>query len=364
MALVKSPKRVAFQRAQQVQRHANSVEIAEQFGTYCQGRDEGTHCFEHLQNGAFGAEMKTCVCSEHPWDNRTNWELSRTAACATLNARKEASFPVPAELRQVLDLYGGTTGTAYTPPTFDTGGTTGELMFTPATVRAHFQKLRAALVGYYEDSRVLTQPLRPRPDEPEHVLVVRALAAAFARAIVADDCDTFVIGIIGDSTAAGADNCYFDSWGEQLKRTLMPLFSAAGLRLEVRNAAHNGGFHPSIQMACATALFGEPDIAMTAWPYVKPYPVDNEVFVRQALTHPRGIIPQLAAYMGTAKGRTGRDLVEKMRQYFSFGLTIMEQWDAGLTAYGRDSGNPWPGDSQGWWPKLGRAHWGVRGDGR
>ena len=233
MAAVENPERVAFQRAQQAQRHANSVDIAKRFGSYCQGRNEGQHCFQHLENQAFGPPMETCPCDEHPWDNRTNWEVSRSAACADLNARKEARFPMPKELRQVLEIYGGETGTAYDPPVFDGGGASGDLPFTPAVVRDHFYKLRAALVGYYEDSRVLTEPLRPRPDEPEHASAVRALAAVFARAMVAKDRDAFVIGILGDSTAAGADNCFFDSWGEQLRRQLGPLLLAAGLRLEV-----------------------------------------------------------------------------------------------------------------------------------
>ena len=67
--------------------------------------------------------------------------------------------------------------------------------------------------------------------------MVAALSVPFARAMVHGD-RPFVIGVLGDSTAAGADNCYYDAWPRQLERLLAPLVAAAGgLKLEVRNTA-------------------------------------------------------------------------------------------------------------------------------
>ena len=39
-----------------------------------------------------------------------------------------------------------------------------------------------------------------------------------------------VVGVLGDSTAAGMDNCFYDTYSEGLMRQLKPLFQAANVR--------------------------------------------------------------------------------------------------------------------------------------
>ena len=62
-----------------------------------------------------------------------------------------------------------------------------------------------------------------------------------ARALLDPYCSQFVIGTIGSSVAAGHDNFHYDSYESQLERTLTPVFLAAGMVAEVKNAGEGGG---------------------------------------------------------------------------------------------------------------------------
>ena len=62
-----------------------------------------------------------------------------------------------------------------------------------------------------------------------------------ARAILNPQQDTFLIGTIGSSVAAGHDNCAYDSYENQLQRTLTPIFDAASMQIVVQNAGEGGG---------------------------------------------------------------------------------------------------------------------------
>jgi hypothetical protein len=63
--------------------------------------------------------------------------------------------------------------------------------------------------------------------------------------------NAIVIGVLGDSVTSGTDNCYYDAWPEQFRRQMAPLFGSMGLKLDIRNAAKNGGWMLAPQMLCA-----------------------------------------------------------------------------------------------------------------
>lgn len=81
-----------------------------------------------------------------------------------------------------------------------------------------------------------------------------ALASRFSAALVHGG--DFVVSAMGDSTLAGADNCYFDSWINVLQRQLQPLLRSANINLIVRNSGHNGGGASNPQLACAHGITG------------------------------------------------------------------------------------------------------------
>ena len=67
--------------------------------------------------------------------------------------------------------------------------------------------------------------MHPLPTAPEYDAFMSALSARFAAAFVRGG--TFTVGALGDSTLAGADNCYFDNWLSTLERQLKPLFKVS-----------------------------------------------------------------------------------------------------------------------------------------
>ena len=62
-----------------------------------------------------------------------------------------------------------------------------------------------------------------------------------ARALLNPHQDTFIIGTIGSSVAAGHDNCRYDNYEEQLQRLWSPIWEAAGMKLDIQNAGQGGG---------------------------------------------------------------------------------------------------------------------------
>lgn len=55
--------------------------------------------------------------------------------------------------------------------------------------------------------------------------------------------DQLTLGFIGSSVMCGHDNCYYDSFPEQLKRFIGPIFQlATGKEIAVRNGCQGGTF--------------------------------------------------------------------------------------------------------------------------
>ena len=139
---------------------------------------------------------------------------------------------------------------------FPSGSPSGELPFSPETVKGHFQALRAGLSIYYRGQEGwLADRISPQPADPGYGTVKAALVKRFAAALVHGG--DLVAGVLGDSTTAGADNCIYDAWPYGLERQLVPLFAAAKVDFKMRNAGHNGGLSLVPQLACARGILGE-----------------------------------------------------------------------------------------------------------
>ena len=93
------------------------------------------------------------------------------------------------------------------------------------------------------------------PTSPEGAPSVEYLAEKMARAVVWKE--KFIVGAIGSSVTAGHDNCAYDSYENQLERTMAKVWEAAGVEWEVRNAGEGGGCGDSFrnQIFCIAYLF-------------------------------------------------------------------------------------------------------------
>ena len=60
-----------------------------------------------------------------------------------------------------------------------------------------------------------------------------------ARAVVWGD--SFVLGTMGTSVTVGHGNCATDNYQQQLQRLMAPVWAAAGVAFEIRNAGQGGG---------------------------------------------------------------------------------------------------------------------------
>ena len=95
------------------------------------------------------------------------------------------------------------------------------------------------------------------PTSPEGAPSVEYLAEKMARAVVWKE--KFIVGAIGSSVTAGHDNCAYDSYENQLERTMAKVWEAAGVEWEVRNAGEGGGCGDSFrnQIFCTRQMVGD-----------------------------------------------------------------------------------------------------------
>eukprot|EP01065_Artemidia_motanka_P039162 TRINITY_DN48015_c0_g1_i1.p1 TRINITY_DN48015_c0_g1~~TRINITY_DN48015_c0_g1_i1.p1 ORF type:complete len:627 (+),score=231.62 TRINITY_DN48015_c0_g1_i1:39-1919(+) len=100
--------------------------------------------------------------------------------------------------------------------------------------------LRKQLLDYWNgDERPLHYALHLSPGVKGYDQALQFHSDKFARALVHGR--KFVVGVFGDSVAAAHDNCNYDSYQQQLERTLAPLWESTGMSLHVRNAGQGGG---------------------------------------------------------------------------------------------------------------------------
>lgn len=137
------------------------------------------------------------------------------------------------------DLYSASSGTTATqqgqaaPPADTVSKATAKLA---ATTQQTFTALKAKLEAYWHGKGVLEDSW-VFPDA--QVAGLDAWATKIARAL--QHGRPLTVGVIGSSVAVGHDNCAYDSFENQLQRTLEGGFAAVGVNFTVRNAGQGGG---------------------------------------------------------------------------------------------------------------------------
>ncbi|KAL9180899.1 hypothetical protein ACHAXT_009704 [Thalassiosira profunda] len=389
---------IAFHAAQWKDRAANAVSIRENYGGYCpkdpavpmcpkldikkENDDDGkaveakvmaavrSMSADALGKGPTvkcidtGGKAERCGVG-NPWLNKTIWPLIRGPYCAKQDAAREEKHPLPQELAPYFELgYNREDPTQSTDAfAFDGGSAKNNLPFDPEVATDHFLKFEAMLDHYYQgvSRSYLERNIAPKPENPLYGPMLQAYADQIARAVLRakeGTDDALVFGILGDSVTAGQDNCYYDAWPEQMRRQITPLFAAMGLKVQVRNAAKNGGWNLAPQMLCAHDMLGASDreglgldFLFQCNPFVKAGAVDAEHMVRRALLGDSHTIVSVTL-------QDGMNADEMLERYAAAGLTIG-------TPYGQaapEIGYPEKGHKY-WFPANDRAFWGMQGDG-
>jgi hypothetical protein len=248
--------RVAMFEQNDRRRADHTQELTDKFGTYnkCDGETRLRHCW-NVSDAAplVGAvRLDECPCEDHTCctrkgnpipinhrtDNATNWDMDRKRFCKVLREDNAKSQPVPAELLHLIDLAALDKQEGLPLPS---GAPQGSLPFDPTVVQSHFFKAQAALVLYAEGTTIFTEgnTVKPTADTPEYLGMMTALARRFAASLIRGG--SFVLAGNGDSTMAGADNCYYDNFLSVIERQLKPLLASAKVDFSIRNCGHNGG---------------------------------------------------------------------------------------------------------------------------
>jgi hypothetical protein len=305
------------------------------------------------------SHSSTCDARKQDSDDKMTWDNLRIKFCRKLN--QDYPRVIPAELDKLLKLNYpgglGTDGNLRDPRTrLNAGEGKQGLVFDPTVARELFLKLRAALLLYYEgDEQLLLANMDPRRDDPDFPAFIDAISDRFARKLVHGG--RFVIGGIGDSTMAGAGNCHYDTFMRSMERQLSPFFTAVGLKLEVRNAGHNGFcqkvYSSSHHMTnCAGSLLGEDlDILLIGFPMVhgnvkKPDPnsARNEEFMELEDVIRRALVSGVAVHIVAPNTASKETYFKYMRNYtrlgVGFGGAMFERefwWPTGVrrAEYGR-----------------------------
>jgi hypothetical protein len=186
--------------------------------------------------------------------------------------------------------------------------------------------LRLMLEDYYSGADVLHQTWLLQPGEPSYEAGIDWLADKIARAFVWRA--PFVIGTVGSSVTAAHGNCHNDSYQRQLERVMAPVWSAAELPFEVRNAGQGGACGDSYenQIWCLGSLVGDDiDIVHYSWTYfeVGSPQVENfhEMFYRWSLLLDHAPAPQLLYASNCSRlSELDRQLVET---YAPFGVDVL-----------------------------------------
>ena len=160
-------------------------------------------------------------------------------------------------------------------------------------------KLGAMLIKYWGGTdAALRAALGVDPVSSSDVRV-EYLADKIARAIVWKG--AFIVGAIGSSVTAGHDNCAYDSYENQLERTMAIVWETAEVKWEVRNAGEGGGCGDSHanQVYCTRQMVGDDvDSIHYSWTYFEgggassPATIKvHEEFIRFALSMKRAPAP-------------------------------------------------------------------------
>jgi hypothetical protein len=292
-----------FNKIQWEQRTENSIQIHEMYGSYCPDDPLVPMCpplndeqdiinkdWQQLIKGPTvmcietGAKTDRCGRGDS-WLNKTIWPMIRGPKCAILNNERKAKFPMPDELVPYFELgYDRNDPTKSTDAALFDGGASGSdeslLWFDANVVKDHFLRFEAMLEHYYEGLArpLLEKVVIPHTESPSYYPMLKRYSDQIARALLrrkknGESDQGMLIGVLGDSVTAGQDNCYYDAWPEQFRRQMSPIFGSMGLKMDVRNAAKNGGWSLQPQMLCAndrkskmiclkSCLYARPDLTV------------------------------------------------------------------------------------------------------
>jgi translation elongation factor EF-1beta len=169
--------------------------------------------------------------------------------------------------------------------------------------RAAAQDLIKLLEDYYYGSETMSKMLikswvgpwdfEANVDEMDEM--VQKMVDTMIRALVTEDQTEFIIGTIGSSVAAGHDNCNYDSYENQLQRTLGPVWEAAGMNLVCQNAGEGGGCGDNFanQVFCIKQnVSPKIDIAHYTWSYFEVGDHDGALVSRENLIRWTQMMPK------------------------------------------------------------------------
>jgi len=196
-----------------------------------------------------------------------------------------------------------------------------------AAVRSATLEMRAMLEDYYAGSEVLEKSWYLPKDGSAQRRGVEFLAEKFARVLVWQD--AFVIGTIGSSVTAGADNCRYDCYQQQLERLFSPVLAAGGIGFEVRNTGQGGDCGDSFtnQVWCLPALAGtDVDVTHYSWEHFEAgheteAVAAHEMFYRWSLMMERSPVPELI-YTHDCANFSSRDQV-LLDRYALYGADVL-----------------------------------------
>lgn len=382
-----------FNAAQWEQRYQNSLQIKDKFGTYCPNDPAVPMCpllndqqiisqpwnvllSQGPSTPCIQTGDKTARCGvENAWLNKTIWPMIRGPFCVNQNnQRKNAKFTMPDELLPYYELgYDRNDPMQSTDAASFDGGSSNNnnndiLWFDPDVVKDHFLKFEAMLEYYYEGLSLplLEDAIMPNPTSALYAPMLQQYADQIARALLRrkehgenNSDDGIVIGVLGDSVTSGTDNCYFDAWPEQLRRQMSPIFESMGIKIEIRNAAKNGGWLLAPQMLCVNDMLGASDrkddvgldFLIQVNPFVHAHGIDAEHMIRRALFGPNPTLVALTV-------QDGMDAAIFMKRYATAGLIVTTEPGYKLP----ELNFPIPGHSY-WFPDPGRGFWGMQSDG-
>jgi hypothetical protein len=190
--------------------------------------------------------------------------------------------------------------------------------------RKEMISMRNSLELYYKDAPAILHESFAINDGKLYEKGIEALSDKFARAIVWKD--TFIVGAIGSRVIAGQDNCAYDSYENQLQRSMKPIVDKIGIGFEVRNAAQGGKCEKSYKTKiwCIENLLGaDIDTIHYSWSGMErgDYQQYREMFIRSSLMMNKSPVPII---LDTGDGSTyNPEDFELLLSYGKLGYNIL-----------------------------------------
>lgn len=158
--------------------------------------------------------------------------------------------------------------------------------------KSHYMLNRAFMFGFGNEHDTDQQGPDAAPHNQENF---QYISNRLASSLISGG--SFIIGGIGSSVMCGHDNCAEDAYPRIMEAMMKPVFDAAGVKFEWRNAAETGECGDSFQnqVFCFRNLVGDDiDILHYEWTYFGTYGAYHELILRWALALPKA--PPLFIY--------------------------------------------------------------------